>query len=106
MKRLILVLAAIFCLSATLAQTPSKLDGWISDSMCGAKHVGDNPQCVKRCIQSMGAKPVFVDAAKKQVWAIDNPDTVKPFLGNHVAVTVVLDDAQKSVHIQAIQKAD
>ena len=35
--------------------------GWISDSMCGAKHAGTGADCVKKCIEG-GMKPVFVDA--------------------------------------------
>jgi len=101
-----MVLALLACLGAGMVQAGSnKIDGWISDSMCGAKHMGDNPDCVKQCIKSMGAKPVFVDSAKKVVWAIDNPDSVKSFLGNHVLVTAVLDEGKKSVHIEAVEAA-
>ena len=106
MKRI--TLAMLFCatLMTGLAQAgSSKIDGWISDSMCGAKHTGDNPKCVKQCIESMGAKPVFVDSDQKQVWVIDNPDSVKAYWGNHVKVTAVVDEAKKSVHIESAELA-
>lgn len=107
MKRIFAVLALTASLGAGLVQAGSnKIDGWISDSMCGAKHLGDKPDCVKQCIQSMGAKPVFVDAAKKTVWAIDNPESVKSFLGNHVTITAVLDEGKKSIHIEAVEAAN
>ena len=80
------------------AADSTKITGWISDSMCGAKHVGTGAECVKKCIQG-GMKPVFVDEAKKQVWSIDNPDSVKGFYGDHVTVTATADAANKSVHI-------
>ena len=102
MRRLpLFVLLFMSCLGA-FAAGPSKVNGWISDSMCGAKHIGDNPKCGKECIHSMGAKPVFVDEAKKAVWNIDNPDAVKAFYGEHVVVSVSLDEARKTVHIDSI----
>jgi hypothetical protein len=47
--------------------------------------------------------PVFVDEEKKAVWTIDNPDAVKGFYGDHVAVTATVDADKKSVHIDAIE---
>jgi hypothetical protein len=86
---------------AALAADSSKVDGYISDSMCGAKHAGTGAACAKKCIAG-GEKPVFVDSAKKQVWAIDNPDAVKDAYGKHVALTVTADPAAKSVHVTAV----
>jgi hypothetical protein len=69
--------------------------------MCGAKHLGTNPECVKKCIEG-GKAPVFVDEAKKAVWSIDNPEAVKDFYGDHVTVTATTDQAKKSVHIVSV----
>jgi hypothetical protein len=108
LKRILCVLVAVFALTAIAASAAdsSKINGWISDSMCGAKHSGSgaNAACVKKCI-SGGMKPVFVDSAKKEVWAIDNPDAVKDFYGDHVIVTATADAGAKSVHIEAITAA-
>jgi len=108
MKRLFCVAIAVFALTSITAKAAdsSKINGWISDSMCGAKHTGDKPSCVKECIKSMGAKPVFVDEGKKAVWTIDNPDSVKSFYGDHVTVTATVDSDKKSVHIEAIAAAE
>jgi len=86
---------------AANAADSTKIDGWISDSMCGAKHAGSGAECVKKCIKG-GMAPVFVDEAKKAVWTIDNPDAVKDFYGDHVTVTATADADKKSVHIDAI----
>ena len=104
MKRILCVLVAVFALTAIAASAAdsSKINGWISDSMCGAKHAGTGAACVKKCITDGGMKPVFVDEAKKEVWSIDNPDAVKGFYGDHVTVTATADDGAKSVHIVAI----
>jgi hypothetical protein len=106
MKRVFALLVAVFSLTAISASAAdsSKINGWISDSMCGAKHAGAGADCVKKCI-SGGMAPVFVDESKKAVWTIDNPDAVKGFYGNHVTVTAVADASKKSVHIEAIADA-
>jgi len=66
MKRLCLLMAAIAVLGALSARAgdSTKITGWISDSMCGAKHAGSGAACVKKCIDG-GMAPVFVDEAKK-----------------------------------------
>jgi hypothetical protein len=98
MKR-ILALAVLCSASAFAADQSTKpIDGWISDSQCGATHAGSGGACVKKCIGG-GAKPVFVDDAKKQVWAIDNPDAVADHYGHHVAVQGTVNADEKSVHI-------
>jgi hypothetical protein len=103
MKRIVALLAAVFALTAIAASAAdsTKIDGWISDSMCGVKHAGSGAACVKKCIEG-GMTPVFVDEAKKAVWTIDNPDAVKGFYGDHVTVTATADADKKTVHIEAI----
>jgi hypothetical protein len=105
MKRALFAVAAIFSLAVVAVQAAdsSKSTGWISDSMCGAKHAGGGADCVKKCIAG-GMKPVFVDG-KNQVWSIDNPDSVKDFYGDKVTVTASEDASAKSVHIDAIAAA-
>ena len=104
-KRVLFVAVATFALTALAAKAAdsAKIDGYISDSMCGAKHAGTGAECVKKCIQG-GMKPVFVDASKN-VWSIDNPDAVKDYYGDHVVVTATTDDSAKSVHITVIEAA-
>jgi len=106
MKRVLSLLVAAFCLTAIAASATesTKINGWISDSMCGAKHAGSGAACVKKCIKG-GMTPVFVDEAKKEVWTIDNPDAVKNFYGDHVTVTATADADKKSVHIDTIAEA-
>jgi hypothetical protein len=105
MKRNVFLLAALCAMGVVAAQAAGTTSstGWISDSMCGAKHAGSGAACVKKCIEG-GMKPVFVDS-DKQVWAIDNPDAVKAFYGAKVTVTATEDAANKSVHIESIVAA-
>jgi hypothetical protein len=106
MNRVAPLLIVVFGLTgiAVGAGHSTKINGWVSDSMCGAKHTGTGKECVKKCIDG-GAAPVFVDEAKKAVWTIDNPDAVKAFYGDHVTVTATTDAGKKSVHIDAIAEA-
>ena len=105
-KRVLALVIAV-CAFGTIAASAadsSKVNGWISDSMCAAKHAGTGAACAKKCIEG-GSAPVFVDEAKKAVWTIDNPDAVKAFYGDHVTVTATADAAKKSVHIDSIAEA-
>ena len=106
MKRIIamLVVALSFAAVAANAADSKAINGWISDSMCGAKHAGSGAACVKKCIEG-GMAPVFVDEGKKEVWTIDNPDAVKSFYGDHVTVKATADTDKKSVHIESIEAA-
>ena len=107
MKRFVSLLILTLASGAMVASAADSahLNGWISDSMCGAKHAGTGAECVKSCIKN-GMKPVFVDQAKKEVWTIDNPSAVKPlFYGAHVSITASVDKAGKSVHIDSIAEA-
>ena len=106
MKRVLALLVVVFSLAAaaTRAADSTKINGWISDSMCGAKHAGSGAACVKKCIDG-GMQPVFVDDDKKAVWKIDNPDTAKGFYGDHVTVSATTDADKKSVHIESIEAA-
>ena len=107
MKRSLFVVAAALALGSLSAGAAdsSTIQGWISDSMCAAKHAGTNGECAKKCIEQMGSKPVFVDESKKQVWTIDNPDSVKKFYGEHVSISAKADADKKSVHIESISAA-
>ncbi len=106
MKRILasLVVVCSFATVAARAADSTKINGWISDSMCAAKHAGTGAACVKKCIEG-GSEPVFVDEANKAVWKIDNPDTVKAFYGAHVTVTGTPNKDTKSVHVDSVAEA-
>ena len=102
--KLFLVVLALSTIPAMAADMDAaKVNGYISDSMCGAKHNGSAPDaaCVKKCVGG-GAKPVFVDDAKKEVYTIDDPDAVKGHEGHHVAVIGKMDDSAKTIHISKL----
>lgn len=106
MKRILALLAVVIVVASVAARAAdaTKINGWVSDSMCGAKHAGSGAACVKKCIEG-GMQPVFVDEEKKAVWKIDNPDAVKGYYGSHVTVSATTDADNKSVHIESIAEA-
>lgn len=105
MKRSLSLLTALVAFSsvAVFAAAPTTSEGYISDSMCGAKHAGSGAECVRSCIKH-GMKPVFVDP-QKHVWSIDNPDAVKNFYGDHVKVKATKDVAASSIHVDSVSAA-
>lgn len=106
MKKILAALTLAVTFSAVAANAAgTKLNGWISDSMCGAKHTGSGAACVKKCIKG-GMQPVFVSEKDKAVWKIDNPDAVKEsYYGSHVTLNATVDESNKSVHIDSISAA-
>ena len=96
-----LLLSVSFAAIPALAAGSTEIKGWVSDSMCGAKHAGSGAACVKKCIEG-GMAPVFVDEDKKAVWSIDNPDAVKGYYGAHVTIHGTPDVDKKSVHIDSV----
>jgi len=105
-KRILAMLFAVssFAAVGASAADSTTINGWISDSMCGAKHAGSGAACVKKCIDG-GMTPVFVDEAKKSVWTIDNPDAVKSFYGDKVTIKATENTDKKSVHVDSIAAA-
>jgi hypothetical protein len=99
-----LLLYVSFAAITAHAAGSTEIKGWVSDSMCGAKHAGSGAACVKKCIEG-GMAPVFVDEEKKAVWSIDNPDAVKGHYGEHVTIHATADADKKSVHIDSVTAA-
>ena len=104
MKLLVVMLALSTVPALAADMNAAKVSGYIADSKCGAMHNSSKPDaaCVKKCIDG-GAKPVFVDDAKKDVYTIDDPDAVKDHYGHHVKVTAKLNEADKTIHIARVE---
>lgn len=89
-KFLMLLLAVAFVVSmasVAFAGDAQTVNGWISDSKCGAKGANAGAEeCTKKCIEG-GAKPVVVTDADQKVLTVENPEALKEHYGHHVAVT-------------------
>ena len=80
----------------------TNINGWVSETMCGAKHAAPGGEaCVKKCIAN-GSKMAFVSDADKSVWAVDNPDKLAGHEGHHVTIAAHVDKDKKSVHVESV----
>jgi pectin methylesterase-like acyl-CoA thioesterase len=103
-KYLLLLLAGALILtiaSVSFAADTQTVNGWVSNSKCGAKDANaDGAACTKKCIAA-GASPVVVTDADQKVLAVDNPDVLKGHYGHHVAVTGHIDGDK--IHIENVK---
>lgn len=106
MKKLSAVLLvmsfALFVVAAGASDKTTNINGWVSDTNCGAKHASAGGEaCLKKCIAG-GAKIAFVSDVDKSVWAVDNPDALTDHLGHHVTIAAHVDAKAKSVHVESV----
>ena len=103
---LVLVLFSLACFLVNMAWAGSDDDaksttvnGWVSDSKCGAKGAHEGAAaCTKSCIEK-GAKMVVVTDEDQKVLTVDNPDTLKGHEGHHIAVTGQVNG--DSIHVES-----
>ena len=93
MRKLLVVclaLCVIFMMAGILTaadKSDSTVNGWVTDSNCGAKGAAAGKEdCAKKCIEK-GAKMVVVTDKDKKVLTVENPDALKDHIGHHVAIT-------------------
>ena len=93
MRKLLLVCLAVcvvfmmLAVISTAADKAETVNGWVSDSNCGAKGaMAGHEACAKKCLDK-GAKMVVVTDKDQKVLTVDNPDALKGHEGHHVAVT-------------------
>ena len=83
------------------ADQSSVVNGYVSDSMCGAK--GNNAahaDCMTKCL-AKGAKAVIVTDGDSKVVAVDNPDALKGHEGHHVSATGTMKG--DALHIDSVK---
>ena len=87
---LCLALCFVFALTALAFDNMGKsttVNGWVSDSKCGAKGANASHEaCTKKCMAA-GEKVVIVTDKDQKVLVVDNPDVLKGHEDHHIAVT-------------------
>ena len=91
MRKILFALAALALVSllatASFAGDATTVNGWISDSKCGAKGANEGAAaCTKKCLEG-GASIVVVTDKDQKVLTVKNPEALKGHEGHHVAVT-------------------
>jgi putative cell wall-binding protein len=103
-KFLLLLLAGALILSVasvSFASDAQTVNGWVSNSKCGAKDANaDGAACTKKCIKA-GANAVVVTDKDQKVLAVDNPEALKGHEGHHVAVTGHVDGDK--IHVDSLK---
>jgi hypothetical protein len=105
MKEVLLVCLGIsvlfFMIISVSAADKTTLNGWVSDSKCGAKGANAGAEaCTKKCLAA-GAKVVVVTDSDQKVLAVDNPEALKGHEGHHIAVTGVI--TGDSIHVDSMK---
>ena len=105
MRKLLLLLLAVALIllvaSVSFASDTQTVNGWVSNSKCGAKDANaDGAACTKKCIKE-GASPVVVTDKDQKVLTVDNPDSLKEHYGHHVAVTGHIDGDK--IHVESVK---
>jgi hypothetical protein len=105
MKKLLLLCVALslilLVVSFAFADSATTVNGYVSDSMCGAKGAKDgHTDCMNKCI-SKGAAYVVVTDGDQKVLNVSNPDALKGHEGHHVAVTGEVEG--NSIHIDSVK---
>ncbi len=104
-KSALLAVGLLMCsLWAVASPSQSSMEGWISDSKCGAKGANAaHAQCAKKCVEG-GEKPVLVTDKDQKVVPIDNPAAVSGHEGQHVKVSGTMTDSG-SLHVDKVAMA-
>jgi len=106
MKKILVSCTAVLVLSfmvaiASAAEKSATVNGYVSDSMCGAKGANaSHAACMTKCL-GKGAKAVIVSDNDQKVVNVDNPDVLKGHEGHHVAVTGEMNG--DSIHIDSVK---
>jgi hypothetical protein len=105
MKKVLMSCLAVsglfFMIAIASAADQSTVNGYVSDSMCGAKGASaSHAACMTKCM-GKGAKAVIVTDSDQKVLNVDNPDALKGHDGHHVAVTGTV--TGDTVHVDSIK---
>src|ERR1700731_1713733 len=105
MKKVLLVCLAfcfVFALAAMAFDDMGKattVNGWVSDSKCGAKGANAKSEaCTKKCLAA-GAEVVVVTDTDQKVLTVKNPEALKGHEGHHVAVSGQVEG--DSIHVDS-----
>jgi len=105
MKKLLVVLPVLtlMLVTAAVATQGAAVNGWVTDSRCGLKGTSAaHAACAKKCIAE-GAKVAFVPDGTKDVLIVDNPDSLKDHIGQHVTIMGSTDRGKKTIHVDSVK---
>jgi hypothetical protein len=105
MKKLLVILPVLtlMLVVAAVATEGAAVNGWVTDARCGVKGTSSaHAACAKKCIAA-GEKMAFVPDGTKDVLIVDNPDSLKDHIGQHVTVMGSMDTGKKTIHVDSVK---
>ena len=106
MKRMSIVLFALFLALGTASAFAGELSGVITETKCGAAHKAGTDKdisCIKSCAKSGAGKLALL--AGDSLYTITNPEKATGHEGQPVKVTGKTDDSAKTVTIDTLEAA-
>ena len=105
MRKLLLICTSLAVMSiyvgVSFAGDATTVNGFVSDSKCGAKGANAGAaECTKKCLKS-GANMVVVTDGDQKVLTVSNPDVLTGHEGHHVAVTGTV--SGDSIHVDSVK---
>lgn len=103
MKKILAAVAVLaFSLMVVMASAEtSTVNGYVSDTQCGAKGASaSHAACMNKCL-AKGAKVAIVTDSDQKVLTVDNPEVLKGHEGHHVAVTGTI--TGETIHVDSMK---
>jgi hypothetical protein len=106
MKRMSIILFALFFALGTASAFAGELSGVITETKCGAAHKAGTDKdisCIKSCAKSGAGKLALL--AGDSLYTITNPEKATGHEGQPVKVTGKTDDSAKTITIDTLEAA-
>jgi hypothetical protein len=103
MRKLLLICISlsVMFVGVSFASDATTVNGYVSDSKCGAKGANAKAaECTKKCLKA-GANVVVVTDGDQKVLTVSNPDALTGHEGHHVAVTGEV--SGDSIHVDSVK---
>ena len=104
-----MILGGLMTLVAAIALAQEKtFEGYVTDDMCGAEHMMEgmsDKRCADECI-GMGAAYALYVPDDEMLYAVDDPEKIKPFAGEDVVIKGTLDEDGETIHVQSVAKPE
>ena len=101
------LLAVLLLVGSSFAK--DTFQAWVSDEQCATGRAkdgiftGTNPDCARRCVGE-GKKIVLVSESKKLLFHVDNPELLKPEVGNLVEVSGTI--TGDNFHVDSVKQVE
>jgi hypothetical protein len=90
------------------ADKPQMYTGFITDSMCGAKHtmgIAPDAKCVRDCVKMDPSKTKYALLVGKELYVLSDQQTPEKFAAQKVMVTGTLFEKTKILKVDKIESA-